>query len=407
MKGIKLMLGVFAALLLLSPNASAQNKDSDGNVIRGPYETNRIFDNSSIVVGAGLNMTLMHPTSPKSWGNLGLAMDINFNKWWTPYVGGRLGWHGLWNSSKQVFDESNIAADTPYGFNYFHGDILWNVFNTFGGYKADRFWDLNPYIGMGMLDVTDKRNILSKNASHNREYALGVGLQNVLKVTEAINFVIDLQALVSPASKYSTTGGRILFFPSATFGLAFNIGKTCFYRHSERVPAILPVPFTEGEYKALENKLAALQKENKSLKDRIAALQEDIDQYKKLLCDGNTYIYENGQFTPVEAKAGAPVAVYFDCGSASISEREKAHLEYFAEQLVNADTKLLVKGYADKQTGSAKRNQQLSEQRVKAVVDLLKKAGANEANIEANALGATVQPFDGAVKNRVVTVEVQ
>ena len=74
---------------------------------------------------------------------------------------------------------------------------------------------------------------------------------------------------------------------------------------------------------------------------------------------------------------------------------------------MNGDTKLAVNGYADKQTGSAKRNQALSEQRAKAVVDLLTKAGANEANIECAAHGATVQPFDSAAKNRVVTIEVK
>ena len=407
MKGIKMILGALAlASLLFSVNASAQNRDSDGNVIRGPYETNKAFDNTSLGVAAGVNMTILHPTSPKTWGNLGLAIDLSFNKWWTPFIGARLGWHGLWNNSKQALDQSNINANTPFGFNYFHGDVLWNIFNTFGGYKADRFWDLNPYIGMGMLDITNTRNFLSKNASHNREYAVGVGLLNVLKVTERINFTIDLQALVSASRKYATGPGRFVIFPSATFGLAFNFGRTTFDRHSDVVPAILPVPFTEEEYNALEKKLDALQKENAALKNRAAALQQDIDNFKNLT-NGQTYLYENGKFTAVDVKAGAPVTVYFDCGSAAVSAREKAHLEYFAENVVNADTKLLVKGYADKQTGSAKRNQQLSEQRVKAVVDLLKKAGASEANIETSALGATVQPFNSAVLNRVVTVEVK
>ena len=157
----------------------------------------------------------------------------------------------------------------------------------------------------------------------------------------------------------------------------------------------------------LADKVDALEKENAALKNKVASLEKELDNYKKLLTDGQTYLYENGQFTAVDAKAGAPVTVYFDCGSAAVSAREKAHLEYFAENVVNADTKLVVNGYADKQTGSAKRNQQLSEQRVKAVVDLLKKAGASEANIEANALGATVQPFNSPAKNRVVTVEVK
>ena len=123
--------------------------------------------------------------------------------------------------------------------------------------------------------------------------------------------------------------------------------------------------------------------------------------------NGQTYLYENGTFTAVDVKPGAPVSVYFDMGSAKLSAREKAHLEYFTDALVNADTKLSVNGYADKQTGSAKRNQTLSEQRVKTVVDLLKKAGATESNIETAAHGSSVQPFEGAAKNRVVTIELK
>ena len=112
-------------------------------------------------------------------------------------------------------------------------------------------------------------------------------------------------------------------------------------------------------------------------------------------------------FTAVEVIAASPITLYFDCGSATLSQRELAHLEYFTNQVVDGDTKLAVNGYADKQTGSARRNQKLSEQRVNYVVNLLKKAGASEANIETAAHGSTIQLFDGAAKNRVVTVEVK
>ena len=50
MKGIKILLGALAAAgLLFSVSANAQenaNRDADGNVVRGPYETNGIWDNT-------------------------------------------------------------------------------------------------------------------------------------------------------------------------------------------------------------------------------------------------------------------------------------------------------------------------------------------------------------------------
>ena len=239
----------------------------------------------------------------------------------------------------------------------------------------------------------------------NLEYAAGPGLLNVLRISDRINATIDLKALVGKSQAYSTQMGRFVVYPSATVGLAFNLGKTNFDRHSSITPVVIPVPFTTEQYNDLADKVAALEKENAALKDKIAALENELAPFKNLV-NGQTYLYENGTFTAVDVKA-SPITLYFDCGSAKLSAREKAHLEYFTDNAIDANTKLSVNGYADKQTGSAKRNQQLSEQRVKTVVALLKKAGASEENIETAAHGATIQLFNGAAKNRVVTVEVK
>ena len=410
MKGIKMIMGALAAAsLLFCLNASAQesNRDENGKIVRGAYETNKAFDNTFIGVGAGINATILHPLTPSSWGNLGMALDVTFGKWWTPFIGARLGWHGLWNNSKQPFEVQEINAGTPYGFHYFHGDLLWNLISTFWGYKSNRFYEISPYIGMGVLHISNSRNLFAKNDKISNEYAAGAGLLNVFKVTERINLTVDLQMLVSKAHAYTNNGGRFAVFPSATVGLAFNLGRTTFDRHSTIAPEIVPVPFTVEQYNDLSDKVAALEKENAALKNKAASLEKDVNNYKNMLTNGQTYVYENGTFTAVDVKAGAPITLYFDCGSAKLSEREKAHLEYFCENVVNADTKLMVNGYADKQTGSAKRNQQLSEQRAKTVADLLKKAGASESNIECAGHGASIQPFNAAAKNRVVTVEVK
>ncbi|MBQ7709784.1 MAG: OmpA family protein [Bacteroidales bacterium] len=401
MKGIKMILGALAAAsLLISVSANAQE-----NTKRGPYETNKAFDNTFIGVGAGINATFLHPTQPSTWGNVGLAVDVNFGKWWTPFIGGRLGWHGMWNNSKQAFDAQGIQPGTPYGFHYFHGDVLWNISNTIGGYKP-RFWDFVPYATMGLLDVSNSRSLFAQGSVVNHEFSAGIGLLNVLRVTERVNITLDLMALIAKAHAYSNQGGRIAIFPSATIGLNFNLGQTGFKRHSEIAPAIVPVPFTVEQYNDLAQKAADLEKQNATLRDKVAALENKVAPYRQLV-SGQTYVYENGTFTAIDVKPGAPITLYFDCGSAKLSAREKAHLEYFIQNVVNENTKISVNAYADKQTGSAKRNQQLSEQRAKTVVDLLKQAGANEANIECAAHGATVQLFNGAAKNRVATIEVK
>ena len=408
MKGIKIFGALAIASLLFSANAFAQennNRDENGKVVRGAYETNKAFDNTFIGIGAGINSVVPSITAPKNWGKIGLAADLNFGKWWTPAIGMRLGYHGLWDVAKANAINGTKTGD-KFGFHYIHGDLLWNISNTIGGYKETRFWDFVPYATMGVLDVCKGVNPFKKGASNNFEYAAGAGLLNVLRLSNRVNLTIDLMALVGKAAAYTNGAGRLIVFPSATAGLQFNLGKTNFDRHSTITPVVIPVPFTTEQYNALKDKVAALEKENAALKDKIALLEKEVAPLRKLV-NGQTYLYENGTFTAVDVKAGVPVSIYFDLGSAKLSAREKAHLEYFTNNIATADTKVEVNGYADKATGSVKTNQALSEKRAKAVVDLLKKAGMPESNIECKANGGVDIFNTPAYKNRVVTIEIK
>lgn len=407
MKGIKIFGALAIASLLFSANAFAQennNRDENGKVVRGAYETNKAFDNTFIGIAGGVNSVIPSVKSTTKWGKIGLAADLNFGKWWTPAVGMRLGYHGLWDVSKLSID--GLLPGNRFGFHYVHGDFLWNISNSIGGYKETRFWNFVPYATMGILDVCQGVNPFKKTSKNNIEYAAGVGLLNVLRLSNRVNLTIDLMALVGRGNAYTKAAGRFIVFPSATAGLQFNLGKTNFDRHSTITPVVIPVPFTTEQYNALKDKVAALEKENAALKDKIALLEKEVAPLRKLV-NGQTYLYENGTFTAVDIKEGSPMSVYFDLGSSKLSAREKAHLEFFANNVVKGDTKLSVNGYADKQTGSSKYNQTLSEKRVKTVVDFLTKAGATESNIETAAHGSSVQLFDGAAKNRVVTIEVK
>ena len=157
---------------------------------------------------------------------------------------------------------------------------------------------------------------------------------------------------------------------------------------------------------ALRNKVAAYERENAQLKNKIADLESRLAPFKNLV-DGETYLFQNGRFTATEAKVASRATVYFDLGSAQISDREKAHLEFFVDNVVDNATKLLLTGSADKQTGTDKGNQKLSEKRVDAVKALLEKLGANGNNIETVVNGDTKNIFDTPAKNRCVVIEVK
>ena len=400
MKVIKFLGALAAASLLFSFSAVAQedaNRDESGQVVRGPYVSNGAFDNMFIGLGAGVNSVV---EKEYGLGKMGLAADLNLGKWFSPAIGIRGGYHGVFNTAKS-------GAIEKAAFNYFHGDLLWNVSNTIDGYKETRFWNFIPYATTGVLGVG--KNNGGFTLKGDQEFAAGVGLLNMLRLTDRVNLNIDLQMLCARAAAYGANGfiGRYLGFPSATVGLSFNLGRTGFDRLSSVMPVVVPVPFTTDQYNALKDKVAALERENAELKNKIADLENQLAPFKNLV-DGQTYLFQNGRFTAVEAKVVSPATVYFDLGSSKLSEREKAHLEYFAKNVVDGDTELLLTGSADKQTGTSQGNQKLSEKRVDTVKNLLvDKFGANASKVETVANGDTKNVFDTPAKNRCVVIEVK
>ncbi|MBR5107477.1 MAG: OmpA family protein [Bacteroidales bacterium] len=396
MKAIKFIGILAAASFLFSLNAYAQedaNRGANGEVVRGPYVTNGAFDNTFISLGAGVNSVLERNYG---LGKFGLATDVTIGKWFSPTIGVRAGWHGI-----NVTSKSGELNKSPY--HYLHGDLLWNITNAIGGYKETRIWNFIPYVGGGLTMI--KHHDLKV---YDQEFAGGAGILNSFRLGERVNLNLDLGVILSRAAAYNMNGfvGRYIGLPSATLGLQFNLGRTGFDRLSSVMPVIVPLPFTEGQYNALKDKVAALEKENAQLKNKIADLENQLAPFKNLV-DGQTYLFQNGRFTAVEAKVASPATVYFDLGSAKISDREQAHLEFFANSVVDNATKLLLTGSADKQTGTANGNQKLSEKRVDAVKALLEKLGANGNNIETVANGDTKNTFDTPAKNRCVVIEVK
>lgn len=375
-------LAVMAGVLVVSPAADAQengNRDENGKVVRGAYETNKFGDNWFIGAGAGVNSWLGNGASPKA----GVAVDAFVGKWITPTVGVRMGWKGLKDGASAK--DGYTIADEKFNYNSAHVDLLWNLSNLFSGYKETRTWNISVYPTFAYMD-----------AAKNKEFGAGIGMLNNFRLGNRVGLYLDLSALTTKAdfagiSPRPTTLAGVL--PSATFGLTVNLGKTGFKRHSSVVPAIVPVPFTEAQYNDLQGKVNALEKENKDLKAQI----EDLKNAKP--------------DTVTVSKAGdlvSPATLYYEIGSTKLSEREEAHLEFYVKNILEQapDKVFVLTGSADKGTGTAARNQYLSEQRVNNVKKVLvEKYGIAEDHLIVKAEGSTNNRFGSAVLNRVVTIE--
>ncbi|MCQ2147371.1 MAG: hypothetical protein MJZ16_07635, partial [Bacteroidales bacterium] len=314
MKSVKMILGVAAAALLVSFSANAQengNRDDNNKIVRGAYETNAGKDNWFIGIGAGVNSFVFVENAKPG---LGLAGDVFVGKWFTPSVGARLGWHGLTNSLKEVEKGYTLGADGKYWMNSVNADFLWNFSNAVSGYKETRTWDLIPYARFGVYDFNGRDKAMTADL----EYGAGLGLINDFRLGNHVDLFLDLSmvCIASRVSGIKPRDDKRGFIPSASLGLMFNLGKTGFDRHSSVTPVVVPVPFTVDQYNALKNKVDALEKENAALKNRIAELES--------MKPDTVY---------VDAPVTASATLYFDCGKTTLSQRELAHLEYYASSL--------------------------------------------------------------------------
>ena len=101
---------ITVALVLSSVCAMAQqkeNRDTDGNILRGPYETNSFWSNWYIGVGGGINIYEGEFDNKTSVGNrIAPALDVSLGKWITPSYGVRLQYSGL--KAKGLTDASGM-----------------------------------------------------------------------------------------------------------------------------------------------------------------------------------------------------------------------------------------------------------------------------------------------------------
>ena len=348
-----------AVAMTASPALKAQengNRDENGKVVRGPYETNRFGDNWFIGVGGGINIFLNEgfdiAISP--------SIDANFGKWFTPSVGMRAGYQGF---STQV-----MAGDDArkFGYMYFHGDFLWNMSNALSGYKETRFWNLVPYAHAGYFRTYG----LNGSDFIDNEIAAGAGLLHNLRLVDRLDLIIDMRATIVNGRAIGSDGVSLL--PSVTAGLAVDLGFPNFVRTSTIVGALElanaeKTAILEAAVLALETANLALEEENINLDKANTALSKENAALKKRPAgmDLETFFENMG-----------PATVYFEIGQTVLNDKEMEHLDFIAKNLVTSADKntkiyLSLLGTADGNTGTARRNQHLSEARAKYVYDIL------------------------------------
>ena len=347
-----------AVLMAATFSAGAQengNRDEYGAIVRGPYETNRFEDNWFIGAGGGINILLNEGYDIK----IAPSIDVNFGKWFTPSVGMRAGYQGL-----NFYSVKDGAADR-FGYMYFHGDFLWNISNALSGYRETRFWNLVPYLHTGFF----RSYTTDGDEFANNEFAMGAGLLHNLRLSDRLDIVIDMRATVVNGDIHRSSGVAIL--PSVTAGLAVDLGWPNFMRTSSIIGVL---EAAEAERAAvMETAIIALEAANTSLEVENASLRkinDDLGRNLKNLRDAEQGALET-TYTDMQ-----PITVYFPIGQAILDDIELNHLDFYVSHIISMvdmdpSIEIVVMGSADSNTGTAKRNQYLSEARGKYIINLL------------------------------------
>ena len=293
----------------------------------------------------------------------------------TPVFGMRLAANG-WQS-KGAFDEASangraLLAEKDYKFNYVGAnlDFMFNLSNLFFGWNPERFLNVTAFIGGGANIAwgNDEANDLKSqgyrleniwDGTKKRSTARG-GLQFDFRLSEAVGLLLEGNANVISDYYNSKQSGNADWYFNALAGLRVNLGKS--YR-TETHDIYRDVVVYDTIYKIVEII-------EPQVIQRVEPLRRDV---------------------------------FFLRAKTDIRPEEVAKVQDIAEYLNKyPESKVNIVGYADVQTGNAKINARLAQQRADVVVKaLIEDYGISADRITYDSKGDTIQPFAENDLNRV------
>ena len=401
MKKIFLTVAI-CAIAAASVNAQVI-KGAEAQTKRGPYETNRLFDNVFIGAAGGVNMYQGENDHEIDFTKrLAPAVQGYIGKWITPSVGLRIGYYGI--QAKGYFrnpgHQNSYVTPDPMHIgdgnqkmqqNYIRGDIMWNISNAIGGYRSDRFWDIAPYLGAGVMWNKNTKKIAGKYYK-DTELAVTAGIYNMFRISKALDITLDVnQSVVNQRYDGDVRARRREFIASAALGLAYQ------FKNREFSRAHAPVDVTP-----YNNKIKDLNKLLADANAKAEQLQKDLDAEKAKKKGGET-VYVPGETKVVPS----PFAVYFPLGKSTLTDSQKSSIKYFVENAMasNKDRTFEIVGAADSATGSAKINDKLGQARLDAVLGIIKACGGNYKISEKNLGGTDEFSKTDNKLNRVVVIK--
>lgn len=355
-------------------------------------ESSRFFDNTYIGINTGVSAWL----KPQSNGyeNFGKSIQsvssLRLGKMITPIFGVELeGEVGFANRSTFV-DHTNVGVN-----------FLWNLNNSFHPYKGlpDNV-EVVPFVGLGWYHTYSNFGWYANDMSAKGGIQLNINVGSSkawqINVIPSITWVLTGNAFNISDTEFNVHRAYVGLQVGATYKFKNSHGTHNF--------VLCPFKFTQKDIDELNaeinnqrcrlNECAVIVSDQECL---IKNLQSEIETLK-----GREMV------THVEGFDICPV-IGFNIGSSEIPHTQWANLWTMGDVLkAHPNMKVIINGFADADTGSAKRNMQLSNERANNVKAFLENLGVSSNQLIVIAKGAvTPQIFKENNLNRAVIFEIK
>lgn len=397
-KNVLWSLAACSAALLTSVSANAQDAvvveeetivETEVPCKTHYYSTSR--DNWFIQVGAGIASPFFENVRTDG-GSDHRQISANYNFAFGKYISPYLGWRVSFLGGPLHYNSGTFAKMKYVNANV---DFMWDMINSIHGVNTKRVFSIVPFIGLGgtfTWDYSKDGGIIGhdgKPKGNSWTLPVSAGIQFNFRLSRHVDFFLEGRGQFYGDNFNNNAYGRPIDINiTATGGFIFKIGGDDFKSYN-------PCDYL-GYISNLNNQVNDLRG---ALATTAAALATAEAQ---LPCP-------EAQDTVITVQS-APLmsTVRFTLNSARISGMEMVNVYNTAEYLkANPDTKVVIAGYADKDTGTDSYNMDLSKRRAEAVKNaLVDKYGISADRLIIRAEGSSAQPYDENNWNRIVIFSV-
>ena len=324
--------------------------------------------------------------------NAQVTVGYNFN----PIVGARLSVNAWQSKAGSTIGIAPARNEYAWKWKYLAPslDVTFNLSNLVCGYKANRFFNLGIFAGVGANIAFDNdeavkvnntltalypgATVLRPNADQWLRYVWDgtkvrlngrAGITADFRVSDRVAVGLELQANMLSDRYNSKKAPNPDFYFNALAGVKVALGAT----HTSKV--VEPC-----------NRVVEVEK--------IVEVPKEVIKYVEVEKPTN----KQAEVEPLKETFFYAIRLSDPTASSTI-DKIVAWCNKYPTKSIS------ISGYADKGTGNAKLNMMYSQQRTNKVVDMLKKKGVPASQIKSAAYGDTVQPFSENDKNRCVIIE--